>query len=115
MKAKEFAEYFIRSKETPGIEKEILLKFADEVKELAEKRGKKDEVMLAILREEEDKWKSFCKEVKKKSGIEINPKAFRMTLFNAEMLKRESYWLSQSRATEAEIRELIRKYNLNQN
>jgi len=64
MKAKEYAERYLSAEDKRTELVKIAREFILEIRTIAEQRkAKKDMALVAIVKEQEQKWKAFCKRV----------------------------------------------------
>lgn len=83
MKAKEYAEKFFNSEDKKLTLGQIFCNFVAEISTIAEMRNSYSESSIkAILREQDQKWKSFCRIINSKSNVELKEDGF------SELLKK---------------------------
>lgn len=94
MKAKEYAQQYVNATDRKYEIGKIWNQFVVEIEDVAKMRNARtDAAWRAIFEEQELKWKSFCREVEKKTGIKIKEDGFRNLVIEKEPRLAEAFSL----------------------
>ena len=94
MKAKEYAQQYINATDRQYEIGKIWNQFVVEIEDVAKMRNAlTNSAWSSIFEEQNMKWKAFCREVKKQTGIEIKEDGFKNLLLEKEPRLAEAFSL----------------------